>query len=141
MRKNSIRLLLTSILIISSTGLFAQAPVHETDDPSIIYTKVEVNASFKGGSDTLNKYLTENVNTKHARDGETGLAIFIVSKTGTIDDVQIPLGNLHFKKDLQRVLLASSGMWNSATQNNYHVRAYCKLKITFRNNKIEAEIE
>jgi hypothetical protein len=128
--------------MISSTSRFAQAATDTAkEDLSIIFTKEEVQPSFKGGNEALNTYLSENVNTKNADDQEEGTVIFVVSRKGNIYEVKSLLGNLSFENSLESTLLKSSGMWNSAMQNNHHINAYCKLKITFRNNKIEAQIE
>lgn len=141
MRNLNTRLLFTSILLICGTGLFAQAPrTSIKDDPNIIFIRVEVNPSFKDGIEALNKYLTKKINTAGADDGEEGTVYFIVSKTGTIDNIQRISGNLSFENALKRAILKSSGMWNSALQNNNPVTALCKLKITFQNNSIQAEI-
>ena len=141
MRNTYIRLLLTSILIISSTGLFAQAATDTTkEDIHIVFTKEEYVPSFKGGDEALNKYLTENVDTRQADDEEEGTVIFIVSGRGNIYEVKSLLGNLSFEKSLESALLKSSGLWNSAMQNNHHINAYCKLKITFQNKTVKAQV-
>jgi hypothetical protein len=142
MRKTYIRLLFTSILIISSRAVFAQAATDTTkEDLQIIFTKEEYAASFKGGDEALNKYLTENVDTHDANNGEEGTVIFVVSRKGNIYEVKSLFGNLSFEKSLESALLKSSGLWESAMQNNHHINAYCKLKITFRHKKIETEIQ
>ena len=141
MKNRYTRLLFTSILIICGTSLFAQAPLTTSkEDPDIIFTKVEVAPSFKDGIEALNKYLAKKLNTEGADDGEEGTVYFVVSKTGTIDQVKILSGNLSFENSLKRAILKSSGMWNSGLQNNHHVSAFCKLKVTFKNNSINAEI-
>lgn len=140
MRNNYIRLLLTSILIISSTGLFAQAATDTSkEDIHLVFTKEEYPPSFKGGGEALNKYLTENVDTRHADDEEEGTVIFVVSGRGNIYEVKSLLGNLSFEKSLESALLKSSGMWESAMQNNRHINAYYRLKVTFQNKTIQAQ--
>lgn len=135
------RLIFTSILLICGTGLFAQVPpTASKEHADIIFTKVEVNPSFKDGIEALNKYLTKNVNTVGANDGEEGTVYFVVSKTGTIDKFKMLSGNLSFENALERAILKSSGMWNSGLQNSHHVNVYCKLKVTFQNNSIKVEI-
>jgi hypothetical protein len=69
------------------------------------------------------------------------VVVFVVSAKGNIYDIKRAGGDLSFEKALEKTLLKSSGQWNSALQNNYHVNAYCRLTVTFHNNKIEAVIE
>ena len=140
MRK--IKLLFISVILISSSSIFGQTATDTTkEDLQIIFTKEEFTPSFIGGNDSLNKYLTENVDTRHADDAEEGTVIFVVSRKGNIYNVKSLPGNLSFEKSLESALLKSSGLWNSAMQNNHHINAYCKLKVTFQNKKIETEID
>lgn len=142
MRKTYIRVLFISTFIITSSAVFAQAATDTTkEDLQIIFTKEEYAPSFKGGDEALNKYLTENVDTHDANNGEEGSVIFVVSRKGNIYEVKSLVGVLSFEESLESALLKSSGLWDSALQNNHHINAYCKLKVTFRHKKIETEIE
>lgn len=142
MRKAYIRILFTSILLFNSRAVFAQSATDTTkEDLQIIFTKEEYAPSFKGGDEALNKYLIENVDTHDADNGEDGTVIFVVSRKGNIYEVKSLLGKLSFEKSLESALLKSSGLWKSALQNNHHINAYCKLKVTFRHKKIETDIK
>lgn len=137
-----LRLLLTPIFLFFATMLFAQSATDTTrENLDPIFTRVEIKPSFKGGDEALNKYLNEAVNTNDANNGETGMLFFIVSAKGNVYEAKAVTGNLSFQESLKNALSNSSGMWNSALQNNYHVHAYCRLKVTFRKGKIWTEIE
>lgn len=136
-----IRLLFTSLLLICGTGLFAQSDTDTTkENIDKVFVREEVNPSFKGGEEALNKYLNETVQTGQPDDGEEGTVYFIVSAKGNIYEVKMLPGNLSFEKSLTKALLKSSGLWNSGLQNNHHIHAYCRLKVTFQNDSIKAEI-
>jgi protein TonB len=145
MRKTHIHLLLIAILVIGSKNVFAQAAADTaTEKLDKIFTIAEVMPSFKGGDKALNKYLTENVDMQHVQQGEYAYIYFIVSSRGNVYQVQIPNSNISFinvEKSLVAAIEKSSGMWNTGMQNEHHVTAYCKLRITFRHKKIETEIQ
>lgn len=141
--KTYIRLIATAIIIISATGTaFCQSATDTTrEDLGRIFIRQEVNPSFAKGEDSLSIYLQQNINTSHAAKKEEGWVKFIVSSRGNIYEVTRLQGKLSFEDELKSALLKSSGQWNSGLQNNYHINAYCSLKITLRNNKIKATIE
>lgn len=136
-----IQLLFTSLLLICGTNLFAQSGTDTTkENIERVFFSEEVKPSFKGGDEALNKYLNETVQTGQQDDREEGTVYFIVSAKGNIYEVKMLPGNLSFEKSLTNALLKSSGLWNSGLQNNHHINAYCRLKVTFRNDSIKAEI-
>ena len=137
-----IHLLLIFLLLICGISLSAQSIVDSTNEKmERVFQTEEVKPSFKGGDEALNQYLNKNVNPGQPDDGDEATVIFIVSAQGNIFEVKELSGNLGFEKSLTKALLKSSGLWNSGLQNNHHIAAYCKLKITFRNEKIWAEIQ
>ncbi len=128
-----------------SSGVFGQAAADTAGEKlDKIFTIAEVSPSFKGGEKALNKYLTENIDMQHAQRGDEAYIYFIVSAKGNVYQVQIAQSNISvvsLEKSLVAAIEKSSGMWNTAMQNEHHVTAYCKLKITFRHKKIETEIK
>ncbi|MEO8861485.1 MAG: hypothetical protein ABI358_08685 [Ginsengibacter sp.] len=143
MKKTFIRLFITTIVFITITnGAFSQSQTDTTkEDLDRVFTKAEVKPSFKAGAEALDNYLTQNINTSDAGKNESGTVVFIVSAKGDIYQFTNTGGNLSFADALKTALRKSSGQWNSAMQNNYHVNAYCHLTITFHKNKIQAVIE
>ena len=137
-----IHLLFIFLLFYSGTALFAQSTIDSTNEKlERVFQTEEVKPSFKGGDEALNQYLNKNVNPGQPDDGDEATVIFIVSAKGNIYEVKELSGNLGFEKSLTKALLKSSGLWNSGLQNDHHISAYCKLKITYRNEKIWAEIQ
>ncbi len=144
MKKTFTRLFITTIVFITITTnrAFSQSQTDTTkEDLDRLFTKVEVKPSFKAGAEALDNYLTQNISTSDAGNNENGTVVFIVSARGYIYQVTNTGGNLSFADALKTALLKSSGRWNSAMQNNYHVNAFCRLTITFHKNKIHAVIE
>ena len=145
MRKTTTTLLFTSLFLIISSGVFAQSAADTvTEKLDKIFTRAEVEPSFKGGEKALNKYLTENVDMQQAQRGEEAYFYFIVSAKGNVYSVQVPQSTISvvsLEKSLVAAIEKSSGMWNTAMQNEHHCSAYCRLKITFRDGKIETETE
>jgi hypothetical protein len=136
-----LRLLFIPLFLFLATTLFAQSADTTKEKRDRIFIRVEINPSFKGGNKALNKYLDETVKTAGAHNREKGMVYFIVSPEGDISEVKVVYGDLSFEESLVNALSKSSGKWNSALQNEHHVNAYCKLKVTFRKNRILTEIE
>ena len=143
MKKVCTRLFFTPLLFICCAwSAFGQAQTDSSkDNLDIVFTKVEIKPSFKDGDQALNNYLNQKINTSNADDNEKAVVMFIVSAKGNIYDIKRTGSDVSFEEALEKALLKSSGQWNSALQNNYHVNAYCRLMVTFHNNKIEAVIE
>lgn len=143
MKKTCACLLFTCIILVSGTScLLAQATTDSTkEDMSRVFVREEVKPSFKAGGDSLNSYLDQTVNITDAANKEEGIVRFIVSAKGNIYEVKRAGGDLSFEGSLENALLKSSGQWNSGMQNEHHITAYCTLKISFRKNRITAEIQ
>ncbi len=144
MRKTTITLLFTSLLLVISSGVFAQAAADTAAEKiDKIFTKAEIEPSFKSGDEALTNYLNENAATQHMQRGEYAYIYFIVSARGNVYQVQIAQSNMsdaRLEKSLVAAIEKSSGMWNTAMQNERHVTAYCKLKITFRHKAIKVQL-
>lgn len=143
MKKTSTRLLITFSLIIATTfGAFCQAQKNTAnEDMNMVFTREEIKPSFKSGADSLNIYLTQNVDVSQSSRNEKSDVRFIVSSKGNVYDVIGISGNQDFVNALRSALLKSSGLWNSGIQNGHHINAYCMLKVVLHKKMIQAEIK
>lgn len=112
------------------------APKDETDYEQT-FTKVEVEASFKGGEGAWRKYLERNLNASAPVDNGanpgsyTVVVQFIVDKEGNISDVKA-LTNHGYGMEEEAVRVIKRGpKWEPAIQNGRQVKAYRKQPITF----------
>jgi protein TonB len=112
------------------------APKDETDYEQT-FTKVEVEASFKGGEGAWRKYLERNLNASAPVDNGanpgsyTVVVQFIVDKEGNISDVKA-LSNHGYGMEEEAVRVIKRGpKWEPAIQNGRQVKAYRKQPITF----------
>jgi periplasmic protein TonB len=112
------------------------APKDETDYDQT-FTKVEVEASFKGGEAAWRKYLERNLNASAPVDNGanpgsyTVVVQFIVDKEGNISDVKA-LSNHGYGMEDEAVRVIKRGpKWEPAIQNGRQVKAYRKQPITF----------
>jgi len=101
------------------------------------FTKVEVEASFKGGEAAWRKYLERNLNASAPVDNgaPTGqyqvIVQFIVDKGGNISDVKA-LTSHGFGMEEEAVKVIKKGpAWEPAIQNGRQVKAYRKQPVTF----------
>jgi protein TonB len=109
------------------------APKDETDYDQT-FTKVEVEASFKGN---WGKYVERNLNASTPVDNGapagsyTVVVQFIVDKEGNISDVR-SLTNHGYGMEEEAVRVIKRGpKWEPAIQNGRQVKAYRKQPITF----------
>ncbi|HEY1115899.1 MAG TPA: energy transducer TonB [Chitinophagaceae bacterium] len=112
------------------------APKDETDYEQT-FTKVEVEASFKGGEGAWRKYLERNLNASAPVDNGanpgsyTVVVQFIVDKEGNISDVKA-MTNHGYGMEEEAVRVIKRGpKWEPAIQNGRQVKAYRKQPITF----------
>jgi len=110
-----------------------------TDPPKedIIFTKVEIEASFPGGSDKWKRYLEKTLNpeapvSNGAPEGSYKVVIqFIVDSEGNISNIQ-PLTNFGYGLEEEATRVIKKGpKWDPAIQNGIKVKAYRKQMITF----------
>lgn len=104
---------------------------------SIIFDKVEVEASYPGGIDNWKKFLTNNLNPMVPVDNGAPVGVytvfvqFIVNKDGKVTDPRA-LTNMGYgmEREVLRIL-QNSGDWVPAMQNGRKVNAYRKQPVTF----------
>ncbi|CAN5737107.1 energy transducer TonB [soil metagenome] len=124
-----------------------QAPVEEkgtqiveapkSNDEDKIFTKVENEAQFPGGQAAWVRYLQKNLNPNAPIDnGAPGgtyqvIVKFIVSKDGTISDVQAETKHGYGMEAEAIKIIKKGPKWTPALQNGRNVNAYRRQPITF----------
>ena len=123
-----------------------QAPVEDNskavempkdDDENKVFTKVEVDASFIGGTSAWTRFLMNNLEQNLPGDNGaapgsyTVVVRFIVSKDGSVSDVQAET-NHGFGMEQEAIrVIRKSGKWTPAIQNGRNVTAYKRQPITW----------
>ena len=131
-----------------NTAQIVQAPVEDKgtqvvevpkvdDDEGKIFNKVEVEAAFPGGEGAWRRYLQNNLDANApvdngAPEGTYQVIIrFIVSKDGSISDVQSET-KFGYGMEAEALKIIKKGpKWTPALQNGRHVNAYRRQPITF----------
>ncbi|MDB5278896.1 energy transducer TonB [Ferruginibacter paludis] len=124
-----------------------QAPVEDkgtqvteapkSDDEDKIFTKVENEAAFPGGEAAWRRYLEKNLNASTpvdngAPEGTYQVIVrFIVSKDGSISDVQAESKHGYGMEDEAVKIIKKGPKWTPALQNGRNVNAYRRQPITF----------
>ena len=124
-----------------------QAPVEDkgtqvveapkSDDEDKIFTKVENEAAFPGGEAAWRRYLEKNLNASTpvdngAPEGTYQVIVrFIVSKDGSISDVQAESKHGYGMEDEAVKIIKKGPKWQPALQNGRNVNAYRRQPITF----------
>jgi protein TonB len=109
----------------------------KTDDEDKIFTKVENEAQFPGGTAAwvryLQKYLNANTPVDNgARSGTYQVIVkFIVSKDGSISDVQPETKHGYGMEEEAIKIIKRGPKWTPALQNGRNVNAYRRQPITF----------
>jgi len=100
-----------------------------------IYTKVEIESEFPGGSKAwlnfLNTHLTYPKKAVRKRIQGTVLLQFIVDKDGSISDLSALTGDPILAEAALKAM-ADSPRWKPAMQNGRLVKSYKKQPIVFR---------
>jgi cell wall assembly regulator SMI1 len=111
-----------------------------------IFERVEIEASFPGGSKGWIKFLTTTLNPSIPVDNGapigqyTSVVQFIVDKDGTISNIK-PLTNNGYGMETEVVRVITKGpKWEPAIQNGRAVRAYRKQPVTFQVEDDEIQI-
>lgn len=124
-----------------------QAPVEDkgtqvveapkSDDEDKIFTKVENEAAFPGGEAAWRRFLEKNLNASTpvdngAPEGSYQVIVrFIVSKDGSISDVQAESKHGFGMEDEAVKIIKKGPKWTPALQNGRNVNAYRRQPITF----------
>jgi len=130
-----------------NTNQIVQAPVEDkgtqiveapkADEEDKVFTKVENEAQFPGGQQAWVRYLQKNLNANAPVDnGAPGgtyqvIVKFIVSKDGSISDVQAESKHGYGMEDEAVKIIKRGPKWTPALQNGRNVNAYRRQPITF----------
>ena len=129
----------------------AQVPPPPPYDSLIIgdkvFYKVEVEASFPGGDAAWRAFLQKNLNASVPVDNGAPAGIypvlvkFIVSRDGTLSDIEAET-NMGYGTEKEVIrLIKTSGLWKPARQSGRTVNAYRRQPVTFLIEDEDVEIE
>jgi len=111
------------------------APVKSDAGDNTIFSKVEIESEFEGGSGAWQRFLSKNFRVPDAPEGDSSTATvrvrFIVDKEGMISDVKALDGPAPLQKEAMRVIRLSK-KWKPAIQNGRAVNSYKIQPITIR---------
>ena len=140
-----------SKLMLLLLTLFAQNTIAQTKDEAnnhrndeFIFSKIEVEANYPGGSDAWFSFLSENLNSNIPGDkgcppGKYQVVVrFIVDKEGIIDSLIAETHNGYGMEEEVIRVLKLSPKWKPASQNGRVVKSYKRQPLTF---VVEPEIE
>lgn len=137
MTKALIITVLSVLTVFSSFGQSNEVSVPPPFDTMNIFSKVEIEAGFPGGVTAWREYLEKNLKAdvpakKKAPAGMyTAVVRFIVSKDGTISDIQ-PETNVGYGMENEVMRVIRKGpKWTPASQDGKKVNAYRRQPITF----------
>jgi len=124
-----------------------QAPVEDkgtqvveapkSDDEDKIFTKVENEAAYPGGDVAWRRFLEKNLNASTPVDNGAPqgtyqvIVKFIVSKDGSISDVQAESKHGYGMEEEAVKVIRKGPKWTPALQNGRNVNAYRRQPITF----------
>jgi len=138
---NTIKHIFLLISLCSFNIVFAQTipppPPYDTSNDIKIFTRVEVEAKFPGGTDGWRKFLTHTLNpdvpqNNGAPSGRYNtVAKFIVNKDGSISNIAVETNEGYGMEEEVIRTLKKSGSWIPAEQNGRKVNAYRRQPITF----------
>lgn len=107
------------------------------EDENKVYSKVDFEASYVSGEASWSRYLSNSVDPEIPGDYDappgtyTVIIKFIVSKDGTISNVEAETNNgFGMEQESVRVIM-NSGRWEPAIQNGHKVTAYKRQPITW----------
>jgi periplasmic protein TonB len=113
------------------------APVAKDEDADKIFTKVEIAAQFPGGPGAWQKYVTRAIQAEidefTESDYGTCIVKFIVSKDGTISNVEATTLKGTKLAEIATNAIRKGPKWTPAQQNGRSVNAYRLQPVTLTN--------
>jgi protein TonB len=113
-------------------------PPTSNDEEEKIYTLVEQNAEYNGGTAALLKFISSTiVYPEYAKENEIQGRVFIkfiVSTDGSLSDIKVARsvpGGKMLDDEAIRVIKLTSGKWNPARQNGKPVSCNMTLPVVF----------
>ena len=108
------------------------------DEEEKIYTLVEQNAEYNGGTAALLKFISSTIiYPEYAKDNEIQGRVFlqfIVRTDGSLSDIKVARsvpGGKMLDQEAIRVIKLTSGKWNPARQNGKPVSCNMTLPVSF----------
>jgi bla regulator protein blaR1 len=133
--KNGVIEIVTKKTKIKEVETWRTEPINDFDN--IVFEKVEIEASFRGGYEEWKNYLERNLDKNiPVKNGckpgtYTVVVQFIVGKDGRVSDVRA-LTNHGFGMEEEAMRMIKKGPdWVPAIQNGHNVKAYRKQPFTF----------
>jgi periplasmic protein TonB len=116
----------------------AAAPVeNKKDDDDMVFIKVEIDASFPGGTEAWTKYVQRAVaaNQDEFTDSDFGTCIvkFIVDKKGNVSAVEATTMKSSKLAEIATNIIRKGPNWIPAQQNGRLVNAYRLQRVTYMN--------
>lgn len=99
------------------------------------FTRVDVESSFKGGTQAFANYLSNSLN--YPRDAAkkniqgTVVVQFVVDETGKVKEVQATSGPMELREEAERVM-RKSPKWTPAQKDGKPLKSLKKQPIVFR---------
>lgn len=113
------------------------APPEKKEDPDKIFTKVEIEASFPGGPQAWQRYVTKAIQAQldefTESDYGTCVVRFIVDRNGVVSDVQATTMKGTKLAEVSVNAIRKGPKWTPAQQNGRFVNAYCLQPVTLAN--------
>ena len=133
--------ILTAVCLLFSINNFAQVttppPADSTKLLDLIFTKVDFEAGYPGGSEGWINYLRKNLNANVPVDNGapagkfTVIIKFVVSRNGSLSDINAETKQGYGMEEEVIRIIKKSGNWIAAEQNNRKVNAYRRQPVTF----------
>lgn len=126
--------LLQGFTYIDPKGSNHLSPIHKV---SRFHEYDTSSAQFKGGNDSLLRFISENITypKNAARKGNSGKSIveFTIQISGTISNVHIAQSSGHDELDNEamRVVKLTSGLWMPSFSNGNPVNSVARIPIIF----------
>ena len=120
--------ILTILILLFQTLIFAQ------NNDNRIHFKVDQLATYHGGYENFNKFISDNINCKIKLNKKEKVDVqlkFIVEKNGEISHIEI-LSEKPFvcSKDIAKALKKCKG-WKPALKNDWPVRSVVLMDVNF----------
>ena len=130
-------LVLAPKAIDGGSGIIDNKKTDPLDD-NTIFVRVEIDATYPGGSSAWKNFLERNLKGDVAVDNGAGPGVytviiqFVVDRQGNISNLE-PITNIGYGMEGEAIrVLKKSGKWKPAIQNGKEVIAYRRQPVTFQ---------
>lgn len=127
----------TQIVFDENRKIVSRTSFKEDEDPDMVFTKVEIEASFPGGPASWQRYVTkviqQYIDQFTDKDYGTCIVRFIVDKTGKISNVEAITMKGTKLSEIAVDAIKKGPNWVPAQQNGRFVNAYRLQPVTLQN--------